>query len=122
MNVTVVVAHAPGARLPKLCGSGVPLTPPRAAVVSTTLLAVAVPLLHRVMVATLLLPLHESVEETLMRGAPAHAVLQTKVVLLITILSIRTPVAETLLSDAIRHFNWMFCPLAAAGRLIVESM
>jgi hypothetical protein len=74
------------------------------------------------MVATLLLPLHESTEETLMRGAPAHAVLHTNVVLLITILSIRTPVEETLLSDAMRHFNWTFCPLAAAGILIVESI
>src|SRR5947207_15875467 len=37
----------------------------------------------------------------------------------ITMLSTRTPLspaAATLLSVAARHFNWMFCPLAAGGR------
>jgi len=36
--------------------------------------------------------------------------------------SIHTPVDATLLSLAMRHFNWAFWPLAAAGRLIVEVM
>ena len=36
--------------------------------------------------------------------------------------SIRTPVAATLLSDAIRHLNCAFCPPAPAGRLTVEVM
>jgi hypothetical protein len=39
--------------------------------------------------------------------------------LLIETSSIRTPVAVTLLSLPMRHFNCMFCPLAAAGRLAV---
>ena len=125
LKVTVVVAHAPGARLPRFCGSGVPLTPPSLAVVSTTLLAVAVPLLQTVMVATVLLPLHESTVEVLMRGAPAHAVLHTKLMLVTDIESTRTPAApaaETLLSLAARHFNWTFCPAAAAGKLATVVM
>jgi hypothetical protein len=39
--------------------------------------------------------------------------------------SIRTPAAPAatpLWSVAARHFNWMFCPLAAAGRLTVVVM
>ncbi len=54
----------------------------------------------------------------LVGGAPQ----QTKTELLIVTLSIRTPVAETLLSLPIRHFSWMFCPLAAAGRFAFEVM
>ena len=40
-------------------------------------------------------------------------------------LSIRTPLAPaaaTLLSLAARHFSWMFCPLAAAGRFTFVVM
>jgi hypothetical protein len=33
--------------------------------------------------------------------------------------SIRTPVAPKLLSLPMRHFNWMSCPMAAAGRFAV---
>ena len=40
---TVVLTDAPGARLPRLCGSGVPLVAPNLAVVSITLFAVAEP-------------------------------------------------------------------------------
>ncbi len=36
--------------------------------------------------------------------------------------SILTPVAATLLSEAMRHFNCAFCPLAATGSLIVLVM
>jgi hypothetical protein len=42
--------------------------------------------------------------------------------LVIAMSSTRTPVDETLLSLAMRHCNWAFWPLAAAGRLIVELM
>jgi hypothetical protein len=40
-------------------------------------------------------------------------------------LSIRTPAtpgATLLVSVATRHFNWMFSPLLAAGRVIVVVM
>ena len=125
LKVTVLTDEAPGASVPTDCGSGVPLTPPNLAVVSTTPLAVAVPLLLMVMVATMLLPLHESTVEVPMRGAPAHAVLQTKLVLLTDMVSTRTPaapVAETLLSVAARNFNWTFCPAAAGGKLAMVVM
>jgi len=50
------------------CGSGVPLLPPSLAVVNITLLAVAVPLLVMVILATVLPLLHENTVEVLNRG------------------------------------------------------
>ena len=79
VKVIVNVADTPGARLPMFCGNGVPLMPPRFAVVSVTALAVAVPLLLMVMAATVFPLLHESTVEVLMRGEPAHAVLDPSV-------------------------------------------
>ena len=79
VKVMVTVAEAPGARLPMFCGNGVPLMPPRFAVVSVTALAVAVPLLLMVIVATVFPLLHESTVEVLIRGAPVHAVLDPSV-------------------------------------------
>ncbi len=75
LNLTVAVAEAPGTSVSIVCGSGVPLMPPSFAVVNITLLAVAVPLLLMVIVATVLPLSHESAVEVLMRGAPWQAVL-----------------------------------------------
>jgi hypothetical protein len=41
---TVVLMVAPGARLPRLCGKGVPFVAPNFAVVSITLVAVVAPM------------------------------------------------------------------------------
>ena len=80
LNVTLQTKDWPGVRVRGgVLGNGVPLTPPSTAVVNTTLVAVAVPLLLIVMSATVLVPLHRSAVDVLMRGAPAHAVLQPRV-------------------------------------------
>ena len=77
MNVTEVTTEAPGARLPRLCGSGAPLTTPNLAVVNITLLAVAVPPFVTVIVATVFPALQERTVDVLMSGEPWHAPLQT---------------------------------------------
>lgn len=79
VKVMVTVANAPGERLPMFCGNGVPLIPPRFAVLSVTALAVAVPLLLMVIAASVFPLLHESTVEVLIRGAPAHAALDPNV-------------------------------------------
>ena len=73
LNVMLATTDAPGAIFPRFCGRGVPLTVPSLTIVNITLLAVAVPVLLTLMAATVLPPLQLRVDETPMRGAPAHA-------------------------------------------------
>ena len=52
VKLKVVLTVAPGARLPRLCGSGVPLVAPNFAIVSITLFAVVEPMFCTVTAAS----------------------------------------------------------------------
>src|SRR6266550_7127742 len=76
-KLTVVVTEAPGARLPRPCGNGVPLVAPSFAVVTITLFAVSEPMFLIVTVAdTFPAVLRVNVEVTSSLTCP-HGVVQT---------------------------------------------
>src|SRR4029453_14979652 len=91
LKLTTVLTEAPGAKLPRLCGNGVPLVAPSLAVVNITLLAVTAPMFWiETAAATLLAPVRLSVLVTT-RFIPPQGTVQVYVVSDTTMLSMRMP-------------------------------
>src|SRR4030095_13045991 len=108
LKLTVVLTEAPGARLPRLCGNGVPLVAPSLAVVNITLLAVAEPRFWIETAAATLVPLVRLSVEVTTRLTPPQGTVQVYVVSATTMLSMRMPgvgpPAITVSSEPARHF------------------
>ena len=79
LKLTVVVTELPGARLPRLCGNGVPIVAPSFAVVNITLLAVTAPMFWTISVATTVDASERLNEEATTTLLEPHGVVQTVV-------------------------------------------
>ena len=79
LKLIVVLTEAPGARLPRLCGNGVPLVAPSFAVVNITLLAVTAPMFWSVTAATTVDAFARLSDEVTMTLVPPHGEVHTGV-------------------------------------------